>query len=524
MTHSHGVASARVVFAAATVDAVVEPDGALGAQVPLTLSPAGVEGDVPFSVELRDDLGHVTALPASVKVDDRAPRVTVDQPSMVLRGTLVSLHVTVEDMSAVTIAGSTRNTDGSFTIAVDTHAAPAGVTNYDVPITVIDAVGNATTVHPIIPLTRLKFAMPHPSGRAITSLVLTDTTIVALADHSEFWFLRRSDGVSLVQPPTGGTAFEEFATDGTRLFFARSDNNICRMGADGSIQLCCGQYATMTHGPILQDDTAIVATTGTSDYGAHLVAIPYGTSCAPNAAGPLADFALTSPAIGPDGILYAGAAQKIVVEQFDGIGWAITPQVTSETPHYVDAPAFRGRQVLLATNAAGTIDTFTFTNPLGAPAPTPTSTQIATLGTTTTAPTIAGDETAVLATDDRHLIALRTDNFLRWNVPLPSQATAPPTHGAGGVLYVGTLSGDILAIDESDGATIWSYTAGAPIRGPLAPGCDGVLYAATDGAVVALVIDQPGLADSAWPKAAHDVRGTGDARRPLKSASGACLE
>ena len=68
VTRSHGVASARVVFAATTIDAVAEPDGALGAQVPLTLAPTGVEGAVPFSIELRDDLGHVTALPASVKV------------------------------------------------------------------------------------------------------------------------------------------------------------------------------------------------------------------------------------------------------------------------------------------------------------------------------------------------------------------------------------------------------------------------------------------------------------------------
>jgi len=41
-------------------------------------------------------------------------------------------------MSPVTIAGSTRNTDGSFTVAIDTHAAPAGDNNDDVPITVID--------------------------------------------------------------------------------------------------------------------------------------------------------------------------------------------------------------------------------------------------------------------------------------------------------------------------------------------------------------------------------------------------
>jgi hypothetical protein len=130
----------------------------------------------------------------------------------------------------------------------------------------------------------------------------------------------------------------------------------------------------------------------------------------------------------------------------------------------------------------------------------------------------------VVATEDRHLIALRPDNTVRWSILLPNQATAPPSHGAGDLVYVGTLAGDILAFRLADGATAWSYFAGSPIRGPLAPGCDGFLYAATDAGIVALALDANGLADSPWPRAAHDVRGTGDARRPLRSSTGGCLE
>ncbi len=179
---------------------------------------------------------------------------------------------------------------------------------------------------------------------------------------------------------------------------------------------------------------------------------------------------------------------------------------------------------MLSTTAA-TADVFAFTDPLGSPAPAPTTTTIAALGTTITSPTIAGDGSAVFATDDRHLIALRPDDSIKWTVTLPDVASAPPSHGKGGLLYVGTVGGDVLALSEADGSAVWSFAAGAPVRGPLAPGCDGVLYAATDGAVVALVIDAPGLEPaSPWPRAAHDVRGTGDARRPLQSASGACLE
>ncbi len=164
--------------------------------------------------------------------------------------------------------------------------------------------------------------------------------------------------------------------------------------------------------------------------------------------------------------------------RFDTLTWEA--QTTSELPHYRGQPAFRRGAVLLSTGAAATIDSFAFTS---LTASTVTTTQVANVGTTITSPTIAADGTLTVATDDRHVIALRPD-----------------------------------------GSTVWSWSTGAPIRGPLAPGCDGVLYAASGGTVTALVIDAAGLADSPWPKAGHDVRGTSDARRPLRSATGACLE
>jgi outer membrane protein assembly factor BamB len=143
---------------------------------------------------------------------------------------------------------------------------------------------------------------------------------------------------------------------------------------------------------------------------------------------------------------------------------------------------------------------------------------------TISSPTIAADGTAVLSTDDSHLVAVNPNGSIRWTVSLPAAATAPPSHGVGDLLYVGTVAGDILALKLADGSTAWTYSAGSAIRGPLAIGCDAILYAASDGAVLALALDAAGLADSPWPKAAHDVRGTGDARRTLRSAIGVCLE
>ena len=523
---SHGAATARVIFGGAAFDAQALPDGTLAADLPLSLAPAGVEGAVPFSVELRDDLGHLSTLPGTVQVDDRAPRLSVDAASVpvsaVLRGVPVSMRVLVEDLSPVTVAGATRSADGSFALPVDTRAAPPDASTLEVAIVATDAVGNVGTVHASFPLTRLKFVARHPANSSVTSLVLADNLIWGLIDQSEIWLLRRSDGASLLRPPTGGNAFPQLATDGSRLFFARTDNQLCRMGADGVIQLCRDAGATVTSGPILQGTTAIVATTGSAAKSSRLLGLVDDAVGTQTASNKLADFAGNMPALGPDGIVYAGAAQAIAVGLSTSFNWA-TASSTAESSFYRGQPAFRGNGVLLATTAA-TVDTFAFTDPLGSPAPAPSTKQVAPLGVTLLSPTIAADGTALLATDDRHLIALRPDNSVRWTLSLSDQPTAPPTNGSGGVVYLGTVGGDILALSLADGSTLWKYAAGSPIRGPLAPGCDGILYAATDGAVHALAIDAPGLASSSWPMASHDVRGSGDAGRPLRSAAGACLE
>jgi outer membrane protein assembly factor BamB len=472
-----------------------------------------------LSVEVRDDLGHVTALDASVLVDDRAPRLSVQSPAgTVVRGTAVSVRVTVEDMTTVLVSGGTKQMDGSFVVVIDTRTAPPAVSMMDAIITASDAVGNVATAHVAIQLTRLKFAVPHPANGAIISIALGDSIIWAMPIDIDVWLVRRSDGATIARPSSGAAAFREIATDGSHLFYARTDNKVCRIGSNGTIELCCGPYATLTSGPALLGSTPLLATTGSATTSSRLFALVQDSLCYPKSTLAIADFAGTIAAIASNGTVYSGANQAVVAAQFDGLAW--NAHATPESPHYRGQPAIRSGAVLFSTTAA-TIDSFAFTTLI---APTPTTIQVANVGTTITSPTIAADGTLTVATDDRRVIALRPDGSVRWTATLPDSATAPPTHGAGGLLYVGTGSGDILALSETDGSTVWNWSTGAPIRGPLAPGCDGVLYAASGGTVTALVIDAAGLADSPWPKAGHDVRGTSDARRPLRSATGACLE
>jgi hypothetical protein len=215
---AHGTPAVRIVLNGAEIAAQRESDGVFGADVPLNLAPAGVEGAVPLSVEVRDDLGHVTALDASVLVDDRAPRLSVQSPAgTVVRGTAVSVRVTVEDMTTVLVSGGTKQMDGSFVVAIDTRTAPPAASMMDAIITATDAVGNVSTAHVSIQLTRLKFSSPHPVNGGIISITLSDSIVWAMPIDQDVWLLRRSDGATIARPTSVAAAFPEVATDGSHL-------------------------------------------------------------------------------------------------------------------------------------------------------------------------------------------------------------------------------------------------------------------------------------------------------------------
>lgn len=517
VSRAHGTPSVRVVFAGTAIDAQREAEGAFGADVPLALAPAGEEGPVALAMVVRDDLGHQTALPASVLVDDKPPRVFIDASTVptapVVRGTSVAVRFTVEDLTAVTVAEATQNADQSYTLTLDTALAPAADAVWNKALSVRDAAGNVASALVRIPVTRLKYATAHPAQLSMRSLVLTDQRIFA-SGSGELWFLRRSDGSSLVRSTSGGTQFDEIATDGSRLWYALSDGSIRRMDSSGNALGGGAASSRISAGPILSGSDAIVP----AALERRLYAATAGNVVV--AGSPIADLTGNTPAIGPDGTTWSGAVQALVFAAFDGKSWNGATS-RAATAAYRGSPAFRAPNQLLMSTAAGAIDAFTL--PVSGD---PASVQVVTAlsGASISAPTIAADGTATVTTSDSRVIAVNPNGVIRWDAILPAPATAPPAHGSGDLVYVGTISGQILALDLRSGSTVWSHDAGAAVRGPLAPGCDGVLYAATDRGVIALVIDHPGLADSLWPRPAHDVRGSGDSRRKLRSAAGGCLE
>ena len=535
---AHGSAAAKLTLGAGTVAGVPEAGGLFRFQVPLSLAPAGVEGAVAFSVTATDDLGHGAVAGDVLSVDDRAPRLAVDAASIpaapVVRGTVVGVRVTAQDLNAVTLTSpsgaAARQADGAFLIQADTSLAPPAADMADIAITGTDSVGNMATIHAAIAITRLRWMAQGVQN--IVGIALTNERVLATTSGPVALSVARNTGSS-AQLNLGQGAVGDLATDGAALFSSRVDNQVCKVGLDGSLKGCCGPYGTLRAGPALQGALVIIATSGTSGFGGRLIAIQDFSACVRETSPPPAtDFDFSAPSLAADGTVYAGAYNAVVAARFDGFSWSV-PRSTPAPARYRGAPALRaplatGEQPLVFARTASALDSYLFpADPLASAPAAPKTVIVASTDTVLTSPTLAEDGTVVVGTQDHTVVALNPDGSQRWSVHTIGLPSAAPTQGAGGVVYVGEDDGTLAALSLADGSTLWTFAAGAAVRTPPAPGCDRTLYFGTDaGAVFALALDesQNGLANSTWPRAGHDVRGTGDARRPLRSATGACLE
>ncbi len=536
---AHGVVTAKLALGAGSVAGIAEAGGTVRFEVPVSLAPAGVEGAVPISLSASDDLGHTAVAQDVLSVDDRAPRLGVDPTSIpagaVVRGTVVAVRVTAQDLSAVTVASTggavVQQGDGTFLIQADTSRAPPAADRADIAITGTDIVGNSAAIQVSIPITRLRWIANDTAS--IIGIALTSDRVLATTVSANAMSVVRSTGSSSLLS-LGQGAVGDPATDGSSLISARVDNRVCKVSLDGSPPLCCGLFGTLRAGPALLGSEVIVASSGTSGTGGRLYAIRdfTGQCISPPTGMPLIDFDFSAPAIAADGTTYIGAYNAVYAARFDGLGWS-PPKITTAPARYRGAPALRaplatGEQPVVFSRTASALDSYLFpADPITNPPPAPTTSTVAPAGTILTAPTLAEDGTLVVGTQDHTVVALNPDGSQRWSVHTSGLPSAAPTQGAGGVVYVGEDDGTLAALSIADGSTLWTWSAGAAIRTPPALGCDRTLYFGTDdGGVFALAIDgsQNGLANSSWPRAGHDVRGTGDARRPLRSATGACLE
>jgi outer membrane protein assembly factor BamB len=234
-------------------------------------------------------------------------------------------------------------------------------------------------------------------------------------------------------------------------------------------------------------------------------------------------FDLGAASIGVDDKVYAGAQQALIQAYFDGFAWDVKPATTLPI-RVTGQPALMrsstGATMAFVSGTDGRVDAIAFPggHVAGFPVQASNSALFGALP-----PTIAEDGTITVGTDDGMIVSISTSgNLVRRSAA--EKITTPPTHGTGGIVYVGTNTG-ISALRLQDGAVLWTFATRAPVKTPPALGCDGVLYFGDDsGTITALQTDSAGLADTPWPRGGHDVHGTGNSHHAVRGLDGSCVE
>ena len=549
-------ATAQLIASGANIMGAHNPDGSLRIDAPLGFAPAGQEGEVPFQVIVTDDLGHQTSLPGSVLVDDEAPRMRIDPASLpsaaTLRGRTIALRVLLTDEAPSTLQFSlgagvaqpaTQQPDGSFVALLDTAQAAPGASSLAVQLLAEDSLGNRAQQSLSLPLTRLRWRSSSPSSDPIVGIAINLSSVMATTFSGYFVSVDRADGTRTQHALTGLSPSGNLVVDESAAYTALTDGRVCKLGFDGSVLWCCASFGGVSGAlsvgllPSAQAGSAPVSTVLATSAGntGRFFAMRDGASgsCDWQASSQVATFFEDSPAIGPDGLVYATATEALAVGLFDGLAWTSQPFSLSENP--IGQPAFAnaapgsaGQRVLVGTTA-GFLDALSFPQPAdagvlpGAPGAL-FDAQVSLASRPASTPALAEDGAAIVSTIDSRLAAIAPDGSLLWSAPLGSPPSAAPTAGAGGVIYAPGSDGTLTAYGL-DGGVLWSFSAGASIVAPASPGCDGAIYLGTStGDILSIVADAPGLANSPWPREGHDIRGSGDARRPLRDVDGGCLE
>ena len=178
-----------------------------------------------------------------------------------------------------------------------------------------------------------------------------------------------------------------------------------------------------------------------------------------------------TPAVGPDGTIYTGSgSQKVVAVsptgrqlwEYDTGWWAMSPPAVGTDGRVYVCSALQG---LVALGASSGEHQWSFK--VGERA-------------CCAAPAIALDGTLYAHFNDDSLRAISPAGTALWSAPLAggfSGDRAAPVVGAGGTVYVGSMGGQLFALDPAvAGDARWSLDFVEPIQQAAALGRDGVIY------------------------------------------------
>jgi len=153
----------------------------------------------------------------------------------------------------------------------------------------------------------------------------------------------------------------------------------------------------------------------------------------------------SSPAIGPDGTIYAGSddhylwainVNSTIRWRFQTSDWIYSsPAIGSDGTIYVGSHDYN----LYAINPNGTLK---WSYPTG--------------NIVLSSPAIGSDGTIYVGSNDHNLYAINPDGSLKWTFPTGSVVNSSPAIGADGTIYVGSYDNNLYAINPV-GTLKWSY-------------------------------------------------------------------
>ena len=215
-----------------------------------------------------------------------------------------------------------------------------------------------------------------------------------------------------------------------------------------------------------------LAHTGASPYvGAQTNTLrwKYNTITHPNIVSTFGLF--SSPAIGPDGIIYVGTAENnlTAISRYGTLKWmyvvggAINPIYTSPaigsdgTVYFGD---YDSNVYAISPPSSGTTGTVKW--------------KFATGRVINSSPSIGPDGTLYIGSSDRNLYAINPNGTLKWNYTTGYHVVSSPAIGSDGTVYVGSEDDNIYALNP-DGTLKWKTAAGGSVTDP-AIGSDGTVY------------------------------------------------
>ena len=101
-----------------------------------------------------------------------------------------------------------------------------------------------------------------------------------------------------------------------------------------------------------------------------------------------------------------------------------------------------------------------------------------------------------------------------WEFETGGIVESSPAIGSDGTVYVGSVKGNLYAINGKTGAKLWEFETESGVRSSPAIGSDGTVYVGSkDKKLYAIITESKGPAKSPWPMFGQNAQRTGRASK-----------